>query len=450
LTEAALTKRWTPLRYHDQQARLWTDPHRFKVCWAGRRSGKTERAKRKGIEVALRAPPDIDDFRVAFVAPVFRQAKDIYWNDLQLLIPREFISSVSISELTISLVTGAKIQVMGMNNPAPIEGSPLDWIGYDEAGNMPTDAFWKHVYPSLDTPGRPGEAWIYGVPRPGGGFREIARKAQDPTNNDWGAYTWPSSDIVPAEQIDVARAAMDARLFAQEYEASFVNFGGRIYYPFTRETHACERLFYEPDRPLIFALDFNVEPGVAVVMQEQTYHGNRPEVAERITAGIGEVFIPNDSNTPMVCRTLGENWGHHEGYVYLYGDPSGGARHTSQTEGTDWDLAYNVLSRTFGERLRLMRGRDRNPAQRARCNAVNSRLESADGVIHALFDPNACPELVKDFEEVVCKEGTNGEIDKDPAKFKYRTHLSDGLAYYMHEQYPVDEQPAFVDEPLLM
>ncbi len=41
-----LTPRWTELAYHPEQARLFCSAARFRVVAAGRRSGKTELAKR--------------------------------------------------------------------------------------------------------------------------------------------------------------------------------------------------------------------------------------------------------------------------------------------------------------------------------------------------------------------------------------------------------------------
>ena len=37
-----LTPRWSPMRFHVEQQRLWTSPARFKLVVAGRSSGKTE------------------------------------------------------------------------------------------------------------------------------------------------------------------------------------------------------------------------------------------------------------------------------------------------------------------------------------------------------------------------------------------------------------------------
>jgi hypothetical protein len=52
-----------------------------------------------------------------------------------------------------------------------------------------------------------------------------------------------------------------------------------------------------------------------------------------------------------------------------------------------------------------------------------------------VIDPQKAPFTVKDFEGVRVIEGGTGEIDKkrDPML----THLSDGVGYYIHREYPV-------------
>ena len=51
-TSRLWTQRWYPLKAIPQQVALDACQARFIVVPAGRRSGKTERAKRKGIKVA--------------------------------------------------------------------------------------------------------------------------------------------------------------------------------------------------------------------------------------------------------------------------------------------------------------------------------------------------------------------------------------------------------------
>jgi hypothetical protein len=136
----------------------------------------------------------------------------------------------------------------------------------------------------------------------------------------------------------------------------------------------------------------------------------------------------------MVCRKLKEDWGHHKGLVYCYGDATGGARGTAKVRGSDWELIKQELGPTFSGRLRF-RVPDRNPPPRARLNAVNSRLESVAGVVRFLVDPIRAPHVVEDLEEVVLAEGSAGEVDKNTNKML--THLSEAIGYYVAEKHPL-------------
>ncbi|MEC4606535.1 hypothetical protein, partial [Bacillus paranthracis] len=90
------------------------DKVRFKVVPAGRRSGKTERAKRFVVREALRDP---GPYFVA--APTRDQVKRIYWNDLKRLCFTSALDSraVSESELIIKLPNGSTISLIGLDQP---------------------------------------------------------------------------------------------------------------------------------------------------------------------------------------------------------------------------------------------------------------------------------------------------------------------------------------------
>ena len=307
----------------------------------------------------------------------------------------------------------------------------------DELADIKVGAWEFHLRPALDTewPGRPAaRAWLIGVPRPGGQFAELARLAQDPSEPDFAYHHWTAATVLSPEKIESARRTLDPQTFEQEYEAKRVNFQGLAYYQWCIADHY-RNVEYDPARDLELCFDFNVEPGVAAVLQEQTLEGE----TEPRTCVIGEVHIPRNSNTPAVCRRLAFDWGKHTGRVNYYGDASGGSRHTSQTEGSDWDLVREVLRPVFGARLRH-RVSTSNPPVRDRVNAVNSRLKSTAGAVRFAVNPKAAPNVVKDFEGVTLLKGGSGEIDKKGCEAQGLTHLSDAIGYYIHERFPIKER----------
>lgn len=452
------TSRWYPLRRHTEQVRLVADTDaqpngkpsvRFPVIPAGRRSGKTERAKRQILKIAFNAAWGSNYF---FGAPTRDQAKRIFWKDLKELVPKwSMMRRPSEQHLEVYLKNGVTLAVLGMDVPERIEGQPWDGGVLDEYGNMKKEAWVQHVRPALSDRG--GFCWLIGVPEGRNHYYHTYNEACEDASGAWGAYTWFSDTVLPAAEIAQARADMDELTFRQEYQAEFVNFVGQAYYPFSRETH-CARLRdkYDPDANLILCFDFNVDPGVCAVVQEvelPVKHKPVPFVIDgreifgkalqldptHGSAVIGEVHIPINSNTPAVCKKLVADWGKHRGRILVYGDATGGSRGSAQTEGSDWDLVKNALYDQFGPERVIFHVPEANPTERARINAVNSRLRSQDRTIRLMVDPVSAPMTVVDLEGVRLLEGGSGEIDKkrDPEL----SHLTDGIGYYVVRRYPI-------------
>ncbi len=450
----ALSPRWTPLRPHAEQVRYFGSTARFNIVPAGRRSGKTELAKRRLVLRALNAHrADLPEFfrpyegaRFFAAAPTYGQAERIYWQDLKELIPSfMYWGRPNESSLTINLVNGVRIVVIGMDRPERIEGAPWDGGILDEYANMKPDTWPKHVRPCLAD--RNGWCDFIGVPEGRNHYYELWKAAQARElearaasgASEWGAFHWVSGDILPAEEIAAARRDLDELSFDQEFNASFVNFSGRAYYPFDEKTH-CAALAYDARKPLVFCFDFNRAPGVAAVLQEQLLPSGQVGIGV-----VGEVWIPRNSDTPIVCRRLIHDWGRHEGLVECYGDPTGGAGGTAKTEGSDWQLIKKILWAHFGARRVDVHVQSAPPRERDRVNSVNAVLKSIDGHIRLMVDPARAPHVVRDFEGVVLVEGGSGEID-DKAD-RDLTHLTDAIGYYVWYRYPLRKQYAPTAQP---
>lgn len=428
-----LTDRWTPLRKHTEQFRYLFSPHRFNTVVAGRRSGKTEILKRRVVMAALwgtRFP----DPRFFLAAPVRDQAKRIFWNDAKLLVPNHLKRFISESELKITLINNSEIHIVGLDKPERIEGSPWDGGGITEFANVKAEAWGANIRPALSDRG--GWCDLEGVPEGRNHYYHADRRARERmteqgTHSPWGAFHWVSEDILSPEEIADAKEDLDEQTYAQEFEASFINFEGRAYYCFTEAIH-CRRLPYDPNKTLILCLDFNVDPGVAVICQEMML----PNGLEG-TGVVGEVFIERNSNTPAVIMRFADDWKDHAGPIHVYGDATGGARKSSQTDGTDWDLVRASLSTRFSPSKISYRYPRGNPSERSRVNAVNSRLRSISGQVRMMVDPSRAPHVQMDLEGVLLLKGGSGQIDKAHHKDDGLTHLSDSIGYYTSEVFPV-------------
>lgn len=444
-----LPARWTILRDHKVQCAYRDSPHRFNTVHAGRRSGKTERFKRKLVRRALSATTTWEP-RLFAAAPTRDQAKRIYWEDLKALVGRDMmLQKPSESDLMIKVLTGAEIWVIGLDRPERMEGQPWDGGGVDEIGNCKPTAWTQNIRPALSD--RRGWCDFLGVPEGRNHYYDLDQNAHAQmvelgAKSDWGSYTWFSADILPPEEIAAAKRDLDELTYQQEYEGSFVSFEGRTYYVFNVSVHAAKPLRYDARKPLELCFDFNVEPGVAAVIQEQTLPGQYARAANGGTlldqpivgtGVISEVHIPRNSNTPAVCRKLVADFGTHQGFVRCYGDATGGARGSAKVQGSDWDLIERELRPVFKERLSFC-VKSANPAERARINAVNSRLLSKSGEVKLLVDPARAPYTVKDLDGVQLLKGGSGEIDK--AATPLLTHLTDAVGYYVEFRFPVRGQ----------
>lgn len=420
--DTLLPEAWQVFREHVVQEAFYNSEKRFNTCHAGRRSGKTAIAKRRLVRKALH--PQRHNSLFVAAAPTVGQAKRIFWDDLKRLSAPFHRARPSESELIIPLKTGALIWVTGLDVPERIEGHSdgIEHIILDEYGNMKEAAWSQHVRPTLSDPSRlPGTADFIGVPEGRNHYYDLVEVAK--ITEDWAVFHWPSSDIIDAAEIEAAKRDLDELSFAQEYGGEFVSFKGAAYYCFDQNN--IRPCVYNENLPLCLCLDFNVDPGVAVITQEQD-----------VSVALDEIHIEQNSNTPRVCAEFCKRWGHHKGIVKLYGDATGGARGTAKVEGSDWDLVRSSLTNFLVE-YHVPRS---NPSERSRINALNSRLRSISGDRKLFVDPK-CKHLIKDLEGVATKP--DGSLDKSNSKL---THLSDALGYWVFAEHPTTKRTLTVEQ----
>ena len=121
------------------QQEVYSDPTRFKVVAAGRRTGKSRLAAWLLILNALQT----DKGQVFYVAPTQGQARDIMWQTLMEL-GHPVISGSHINNLQIKLVNGATISLKGADRPRDnawcvLEVSSYGRVRGHEARCMGTD-----------------------------------------------------------------------------------------------------------------------------------------------------------------------------------------------------------------------------------------------------------------------------------------------------------------------
>ena len=315
--------------------------------------------------------------------------------------------------------TGSKIYFRAVDDFERLRGTNLAWFGLDELTYTAEEA-WLRLEGRLRDP-RASRLCGFGVWTPKGFdwvYRRFIRNAiagyevvvARPYENRYVL------DRVP-DFYERLRGSYDSRFFEQEALGEYLNVqAGVVYHSFQRQRNVREA---EIDRrlPLLWALDFNVDPMCSIVAQKS---------GEEIRV-LDEVVISRAS-TLEACEEFHTRYPSHPAGLVIYGDASGQRLQTAGT--TDYQIVKQFLRRTGYQNARF-RVPASNPSVRERVALVNAKLFSAREEVQLVVHPR-CKELVTDFEEVTYKPDTN-VIDKE--RDPRRTHLSDALGYLIWQEY---------------
>ena len=206
------------------QQEVYSDPTRFKVVAAGRRTGKSRLAAWMLIINALQT----DRGQVFYVAPTQGQARDIMWQTL-LELGHPVISGSHINNLQIKLVNGATISLKGADRPETMRGVSLKFLVMDEYADMKPDVWEQILRPALAD--QKGQAMFIGTPMGRNHFYELYKYAElgdDPTYKGWH-FTSYDNPLLDAEEIDMAKKSMSSYAFRQEFMASFEARGSEMF-----------------------------------------------------------------------------------------------------------------------------------------------------------------------------------------------------------------------------
>lgn len=385
------------------QKKVIDEKARFRVLITGRRFGKTFLAINELAKFS-----SIPNQKIWYVAPSYRQAKSIVWNDLrEKLLKHRWVKSVNNSDLTITLRNNSRITLRGADNEQSLRGVGLNFLCIDEFADVNPDAWYEVLRPTLsDTK---GHALFCGSPRGFGNWSYDLFKLGE-TNNEWQSFKFTTLEggQVDQAEIDQAREDLDLRTFQQEYEATFVNYSGMIYYNFSREKNIIET-FRNKSKTLHIGLDFNVDPMSAVVSV----------IEEDCIFIIDEIQIYS-SNTVEMCEEIKTRYNKK---IIVYPDPSARQRKTSAGGMTDIAILKNAGFE--------VKSRNSAPLVRDRINAVNSKLKNVNGK-NSLFILKSCKNVIKSIERQIYKEGTH-----IPDKDSGYDHMNDALGYMIEYNFPL-------------
>ena len=388
----------------DAQKVICDDTNRFRVAVTGRRFGKTHVAMRELAKWASEP-----NSQVWYVAPSYRMAKGIVWDQLKgKLKDLRWIEASNEAELKLRLKNGSVIHLKGADNPDSLRGVGLNGIILDEFQDIDKRTWTEVLRPTLSDKG--GKAMFLGTPRGVGSFsHEMYTMAQN--TDGWGAHTYTTLDggNVPESEIEEAKRDMDFKTFEQEYLATFNTYSGVVYYNFDRNytVKPCKDL---DTREIHCGIDFNINPMSCCI-----------SVIENNIIYIIDEIAMNGSNTDEVADELKRRYG--KSRIVMYPDPAGRQRKTSAGGRTDISILQNA-----GFTVQV---RNSHTPIRDRVNAVNTKLKNARGEATLFVDPK-CKNVISSLERLTYKENTS-IVDKNSGF----DHFSDAVGYLVDFLYPV-------------
>jgi len=380
------------------QLKVSSSSARFRVLISGRRFGKTYLAVTEMMKYASQP-----NRRIWYVAPTFKMAKDICWSALKEMLNQfNWIDDINETTMTITIrQSNSTISLKGADNYDSLRGTGLDFLILDEFADIDKRTWFEVLRASIAD--RLGHVLMCGTPKGYGNWSyEMYLKGKQ--DNDWESFQFTTiqGGMVAKSEVEQAKQDLDQRTFRQEFEGTFENYAGSIYYNF----HPVESVVKKEidwTKPLHIGIDFNVSPMSACIAQ-----------IERDKIYIVDEIVIYGSNTDELVDEIRDRYG-TKIKIITYPDPASRQRKTSAGGRTDLSILQNA-----GFEVKV---KHRHPAVRDRINAVNSKLKDSNGKRY-IFVSNSCKIVIKGLTRQTYKEDTN-----IPNKEDGFDHMNDALGY---------------------
>lgn len=253
---------------------LHARPQRWACMVCHRRAGKTVTSVNELVIRALHTPKK--NGRYAYIAPTFRQAKDVAWQYLKESV-QAFASRIRESALRVELPNGAWITLYGGDNPDSLRGIFLDGVVLDEYGDARPSLWGQVVLPTLAD--RRGWAIFIGTPKGKNHFYQIYKRSQNEPG--WYTLTLKATDsgILDPDTLLDMKAQMTDEEWQQEMECNFsAAIIGTYYAAMIGELELKGQIApgaaaFDPGRPVKVAADLGRSDSTAFWFWQEMPHG---------------------------------------------------------------------------------------------------------------------------------------------------------------------------------
>lgn len=407
------------------------DESRFLVLDAGRGFGKTQLILARMFKHLQKQYSDQFGnplpHKIWYIAPIYKQGRRDFWPRLKAFFKGLTVSK-SETDLTIRLVNGAEITIVGSEQFDTLRGPYLTLAIFDEAAFHAPNYWERVIRPMLGRVKPLGGGEFYSTPDGHNEFYQLFLRGDDPNQPEWSNYQFSSVEggFIPESEVNAAKIGMTYEDWRQEYFGEFIAQASRVYRSFDRANN-CKNVKHVKGLDIHWFWDFNEVPGshsgLAHVHKDKVY------VFDEICVGSPEdivyEFFKRYPKEKLTDPKTGQKV-----KIFIYGDVSG----SRELVGPSDYMRIEHLLVTNGYPKPEIRVTTVNPFEKDRINSVNVKLKNAAGENGTAVNPETCPKLVNDFEQV--KRDEVGKIDKKTDR--RLTHISDGFGYMVYVLFPVD------------
>ena len=409
-----------PLTPHPMQLALLSAVEngiRFPCAPCGRRSGKTERAKRFLSNMALKNP----NMKYFAAAPTSEQATNIWWQDLKRLTcssvhkkkPNETVKKIYMDN-------GTQIHILSLDNARRMEGVAWDGGVIDEIANVKEQYWEENIFPALTTinPTRPDQktwCWLIGVPEGHNHYYKICQLAKTGENPEFGVFHWTTAEVRP-EVAEINKRMLSVKQYNQEFNASFETANDKVYENYSDDNLCNESI--KDDEVLHWMHDFNYSPmssAIGVIRNDIAYILDEIVLEGAISLDSAREFIERYRN-------------HKKKHVIIYGDSSGkaGEKHGQLSNYTTMEEALRKSGWTFQRCVP-----SQNPAIKDRHNSVRAKLKSYTGKVELFVNARMAKTMHEGLSSVQYKKGSTSQEVETRVQ-----HITTAIGYFIDFKWP--------------
>ena len=292
------------IKLHANQQHIQDHAKKYNVIMAGKRFGKTLWALYRALQKAGNCPGGT----VWYIAPTYRQAKQIAWRELLKMLPPQLIIRKIETDLLIELWNRCTFQLIGADDEDHLRGVKINHYVLDEASYVR-----EEVRPLLDgqllgnvesgsadyisSPNKTGTNWF-------SAFHQDAMRKMKAGDPEWAAFFFTLYDnpTLPRADIEKLKANTPDQVWSLEYMAQESEFAGAKYNEFRYDTHVRPFDFNKDGHlPTYRAIDYGLlHPSVCLWAKV-----DRP----KNMVYIYDEFVRNGLIIEEICRVIKEKTG---------------------------------------------------------------------------------------------------------------------------------------------